>query len=149
MRRMHGMGGCDYAWEMQRWQRRQGEQTRFTIHPSIMPHCTKTGCSLQQSACASSVSVRMLQVIGVMTYSNSVLPRMPASMEDLLVEVQGFLGHILPQPSGAQTILCPKFIVWQWSANLLRFERRLICLQHDITERIHIKYPEIVMVRAR
>ena len=72
---------------------------------------------------------------------------MPTRVQDLLVEVQRLHLHRVPQSS--RPILCSQLVPREGPTNLLRFERRLVCLQYDITQRVHVEYSEVVVIRAR
>ena len=82
------------------------------------------------------------------TYRNSVLPRVPASMQDFLVEVKCIQSHVLPQSTRTYAVLCSttKFITRQRTTDLLGLERRLVCLQNDVVQGVHVVYPEVVVV---
>lgn len=72
---------------------------------------------------------------------------MPARVQDLLVEVQRFQGHVLPQSITRPPVLRPSLVTGQRTTNLLRFECRLVRLQYNVIESLAVKYPEVVVVR--
>jgi len=72
---------------------------------------------------------------------------MPTRVQDLLVEVQRLHLHRVPQPP--RPVLRSQFVPREGSTNLLCLERRFVRLQNNITQRVHIKYSEVVVVRAR
>jgi hypothetical protein len=80
------------------------------------------------------------------TDRDCVLPRMPARMKDLLVEVQRFELHGILQP-WLDSILTAKLLVTcQRPANFLCLECGLVCLQHDIVQCFHVKDAQVVVV---
>ena len=79
------------------------------------------------------------------THRDGVFPRMPARMQNLLVEVQRFQRHVLPH-STRPPILHPCLVARQRATNLLRLERRLIGLQYNVVEGICVIYPEVIVV---
>ena len=70
-------------------------------------------------------------------------------MQDLLVEIQGFELHGIPQPVLLQPILRTRFQARQWSAYFLGFKSGLVGLQHDVIERVRVVYAEVIMVGTR
>lgn len=77
---------------------------------------------------------------------------MPARMEDLLVEVERLLEHGLSEPTGRgglRAVLRAELAVRRdGPTHLLRLERRLVRLEHDVVQRVDVEYPEVVVVRA-
>lgn len=62
------------------------------------------------------------------TYRDGALPRMPARVQDLLVEVQRLERHVLPHASWAHAVLHAWLVPWKRTPDLLCLERRLVRL---------------------
>lgn len=78
------------------------------------------------------------------THGDRAFPRMPACVQDLLVEVERLERHVLPY-AWPQAVL-HALVARQRATDLLRLERGLICLQHYVIERLRFKYPQVVVV---
>lgn len=79
------------------------------------------------------------------TYGNSVFPRMPARVQDLLIEIQGLHRHSLSKPTWP-SILHSELVPGKRATNLLGLESRLVCLQNHVVLPIGVVYPEVVVV---
>jgi len=81
--------------------------------------------------------------------SDSILSRMPASVQNLLVEVQRLQLHRVPEASRTRrTVLGTILSAREGASNLLGFEGRLICLQDNVTQRVGVVYPEVIVIGA-
>lgn len=83
------------------------------------------------------------------THRYGVLPRVPAGVEYLLVEVEGVLRHVLSQTAGPYAVLNAGLVSRKRATHLLRLERRLVCLQYDVTAAVDVEYTEVVVIRSR
>ena len=95
--------------------------------------------------------------------SDAVLLWMPRHVQDLLVKVNlvriGFLAHPLrssnrtARSGSLLTVLCasPSIVHWRWNTHLLRLERTLVSLEHNLCVFAFFRRVdhEIVVVRAR
>jgi hypothetical protein len=80
------------------------------------------------------------------TDRDCVLPRVPARMKNLLVEVQWLELHGILRP-WLDTILSSQLLVTcQRTANFLRLECRLVRLQHNIIQCLHVKDAQVIVV---
>ena len=57
------------------------------------------------------------------THRDGVLPRMPARVQDLLVEVERLQSHVLPHASRSHTVLHAGLVTRKGTTDLLRLER--------------------------
>ena len=80
------------------------------------------------------------------THRDGVFPRMPARMQNLLVEVQRLECHVLPHPTAWSSVLDACLVAWQRTSDLLCLECRLVRLKDDVIQGLDVKYPEIVVV---
>ena len=83
------------------------------------------------------------------THRYSVFSGMPAGVEYLLVEVEGGLCHVLPQTTGPYAGLGAGLVSGKRATHLLRLERRLVRLEHDVTAAVDVEYTEVVVIRSR
>lgn len=80
------------------------------------------------------------------TDRNCILARVPAGMENLLVEVKGVGNHRLAERP-LSILACP-LVAWQRTANFLDLEGRLVRLEDHIGEGVRVVYPEVIVVGA-
>lgn len=67
-------------------------------------------------------------------------------MQNLLVEVQRLKLHRVLQP-WLHAVLSYKLLVTrQWPADFLRFECRLVRLQYNIVQRLHVEDAQVIVV---
>lgn len=84
-----------------------------------------------------------------MTNRDRVLFRMPARMQDLLVEVQCLKLHGVSQPALHAILRSDLAVRRQRTTDLLRLERGFVRLQHHVVERVDVEYPQVVVIRSR
>ena len=82
-------------------------------HVKFMRRCTGRDCSWQQSDRKLYLVLQRTAVrYDRSTHRNRVLPRMPARVQDLLVEVERLERHVLPQTPRPHAVLHARLVAW-------------------------------------
>ena len=74
---------------------------------------------------------------------------MPASVQNLLVEVQRLQLHRVPEASRTRRAVLGTILgAREGASDLLGFKGRLVCLQDNVTQRVGVVYPEVIVIGA-